>query len=91
MSIVLGGSGRCQLDFALSLEGALQSSCPAKNILRPISRSMQARDDSTLDQEGEWWGVEMNLRLSPRGEAATGGSDFCFVRSQNIVLTAFRR
>ncbi len=91
MSIVLGESGGCQLDFALSLEGALPSSRPAKNVLRLMSRSMQARDGSTLEREGGWWGVGMNLRLSPRREAAAGGSDFHFVRSLNAVLTAFRR
>jgi hypothetical protein len=91
MSIVLGESGGCQLDFALSLEGALPSSHPTKNVLRPISHSMQARDGSTLEWVGEWQGFRMNLRLSQRREAAAGGSDFRFVRSWNTVLTAFRR
>ena len=90
-SIVLGGSSGRQFDFALSLEGVLPSSCPAKNILRPMSCSIQARDGSTLEWEEEWWGVGMNLRLSPRREVAAGGSDFHFVRSWNAVLAAFRR
>ncbi len=90
-SIVLGGSGGRQHDFALSLEGTLPSSHPTKNVLRPMSCSMQARDSSTLEWEGEWWGVGMNLRLSPRREVAAGGSDFHFVRSWNAVLAAFRR
>ena len=69
----------------------MPSSHPAKNVLRPMSRSMQARDGSTLEWEGEWRGVGMNLRLSPRREVAAGGSDFHFVRSWNAVLAAFRR
>jgi hypothetical protein len=85
MSIVLGGSGGCKLDFALSFECALPSSRPAKNVMRLMSCSMQARDGSTLEWEGEWQGAGMNLRLSPRREAAAGGSDFCFVRSWNAV------
>jgi hypothetical protein len=36
-------------------------------------------------------GVGINLRLSPRREAADEGSDICFVRSWNAALTAFRR
>jgi hypothetical protein len=88
-SIVLGGSGGCQLDFALSFEGAFPSSHPAKKVLRPMSCSIGARYGSILEQEGEWRGVGMNLRLNPRREAAAGGSDFCFVRSWNAVLTAF--
>jgi hypothetical protein len=89
-SIVLGGSGGRQFDFALSLEGVLPSPCPTKNVLRPMSRSIQARDGSTLEQEEEWQGVGMNLRPSPRRELAAGGSDFRFVRSWNAVSAAFR-
>jgi hypothetical protein len=91
MSIVLGGSGGCQLDFALSLEGALPSSHPAKNVLRPMSRSMQARHGFTLEREGEWRGVGMNLRPSPREEVGAADSDLHFVRSWNAVLAPFRR
>ncbi len=67
-SIVLGGSGGRQFDFSLSLEGVLPSSCPAKNVLRPMSCSIRTRDGSTLEREEEWRGVGMNLRPRPRRE-----------------------
>ncbi len=77
--------------FCSEFGGCITIILTRKEFLRPISCSMVARDGSTLDQDGEWWGVGMNLRLSPRREAAAGGSDFCFVRSWNAVLPAFRR
>ncbi len=80
-SIVLAGSGGRHFDFALSLEGVLPSSCPAKNVLRPMSRSFRTRDGSTLEREEEWRGVGMNLRPRPRRQLAAGGNVFHFVRS----------